>query len=102
MHGQFGFKCAGDRDAFGSAFSEVLGTMRMWIFPVACSLWCVQNKESEARREQERLEDESSVCQSGSDIEVSSLRGVLETSRALAFLMFNAICKSLWIKVSAK
>ena len=74
MHGPFGFKCAGDRDAFGSAFSEVLGTMRMWIFPVACSLWCVQNKESEAQREQERLEDESSVCQSGSHIEVSSLR----------------------------
>ena len=41
---------------------------------MACSLWCVQNKESEAQREQERLEDESSVCQSGSDIEVSSLR----------------------------
>ena len=40
---------------------------------MACSLWCVQNKESEAQIEQERLEDESSVCQSGSDIEVSSL-----------------------------
>ena len=41
---------------------------------MACSLWCVQNKESEAQREQERLEDESSVCPSCSDIEVSSLR----------------------------
>ena len=41
---------------------------------MACSLWCVQNKESEAQREQERLEDETFVCQSGSDIEVSSLR----------------------------
>ena len=32
-HGrQFGLKCAGDRDAFGSAFLEVLGTMRMHSF----------------------------------------------------------------------
>ena len=32
-HGrQFGLKCAGDRDAFRSAFSEVLGTMRMHSF----------------------------------------------------------------------
>ena len=27
MHGQFGFECAGDRDAFGSAFSEVLDAL---------------------------------------------------------------------------
>ena len=33
IHGrQFGLKCAGDRDAFGSTFSEVLGTMRMHSF----------------------------------------------------------------------
>ena len=29
---QFGLKCAGDRDAFGNAFLEVLGTMRMHSF----------------------------------------------------------------------
>jgi hypothetical protein len=33
FHGrQFGLKCAGDRDAFGSAFSEVLGTMSYALF----------------------------------------------------------------------
>ena len=32
-HGrQFGLKCAGERDAFGSAFSEGLGTIRMHSF----------------------------------------------------------------------
>jgi len=42
--GQFGLKCAGDRDVFGRAFSKVLGTMTHSFFFSLSSRSCFERR----------------------------------------------------------